>query len=65
MNARSRDFVKNLSDHQILEMIDVLLADDHSPMDPARDTYLAAYAEAKDRPVVWDVVCARYPNLVG
>ena len=60
----TRETVRKLSDHQILEMVDVLLSDDHSPNDQ-RDTYLAAYNEAKTRPVVWDVVTTTHPNLKG
>lgn len=65
MGNKSRDFVKNLSDHQIADMVEELLSDTHSPMSPARDTYIAAYNEAKTRPVVWDVITTVHPHLKG
>ena len=58
-----RETVKGLSDHQILEMVDVMLDDDFSPADPARDTYLAAIEEAKARPLVWEVVVLVHPGI--
>ncbi len=54
--------MKGLSDHQVLEMVETMLADDHRLSDSTA-TYLAAYAEAKTRPQVWTVLAAKYPNL--
>ncbi len=54
--------MKGLSDHQVLEMVETMLSDDHRPSDSTA-TYLAAYAEARTRPQVWTVLTAKHPNL--
>ena len=53
--------MKNLSDHQILEMVEVMMSDDHCPRDNTA-VYVAAYNEAMRRPSVKAVIdlCDRY-----
>lgn len=50
-----------MSDHQVLEMAEVMLADDHSPAD-CTATYVAAYNEAMRRPTVKSVLDIVYPT---
>ena len=46
-----RKTMKAMSDHQIHELVQVMLCDNHCP-DDATATYVAAYEEAMTRPAV-------------
>lgn len=42
------DFIRNMSDHQVMGMVEVMLDDDHR-LDDATAVYVTAYEEAKRR----------------
>lgn len=56
------DTMKQLSDHQILDLATVMLEDDHRA-DDSTATYVAAFREAQNRPTVWSVLTSIHPNL--
>ena len=53
--------VKNLSDHQLIEMVDVMLSNTHVPNDNTA-VYVAAYQEAMRRPSCKAIIDITYPT---